>query len=160
MKKLILPLVMGTLIFSSCENKKTDAVAFDLDAAKKEIAAQNAAFESAIAKGDSVAFGAIFTEDAKRFNPNAPAIVGKPTIMSNFSSVIKLNIIGSVKLTMDGVYGDENYVTEEGTFTIFAKDGSVMDKGKYLDLFKKEDGQYKMYRESWNSDLPAAPAAK
>lgn len=56
--------------------------------------------------------------------------------MSNFSSIIKLNIIGSVKLNMDGVYGDEKYETEGGTFTIFAKDGSVMDKGKYLDLFK------------------------
>jgi len=53
MKKLILPLVLGTLIFTSCEQKAEKAAAFDIEAAKKEITAWNDQFAATISTKDS-----------------------------------------------------------------------------------------------------------
>jgi len=36
-EKLILPLVLGTMIFTSCEQKAEKAAAFDIEAAKKKL---------------------------------------------------------------------------------------------------------------------------
>jgi ketosteroid isomerase-like protein len=35
------------------------------------------------------------------------------------------------------------------------KDGKQIDKGKYIVLWKKEDGKWKLFRDCYNSDLPA-----
>ena len=158
MKKLLLPLVMGTLIFSSCENKKTDAVAFDLDAAKKEIESWNAEFATAISNKDSVGFANLYAEDAVRMGPNAPQLEGRASIVSNFAGAIKAGI-GSGKLTLKDAWGDENSVTEVGVYELNAADGSQIDKGKYISIFKRVDGKLKPVRDIWNSDSPAASAA-
>lgn len=159
MKKMYLPLLMGTLLFASCQSPKA-AENFDIEAAKKEISEIHTTFETAVAKGDSVAWASIFAPDAKRMAPNMSSIQGTKDITANFNAIIKSNTIGSVKLTMVELWGNKDYVTEEGNFEIYAKDGSVLDKGKYVDLFKNIDGHYKMFREAWNSDLPLPAATK
>jgi len=159
MKKLILPLLMGTLIFSSCEKKAETKQAFDLEAAKKEIAEANLAFETAVSKSDSIGLANLYTTDTKWMNPNAPAVEGRTALVSKISQDLQAGI-GSAKLTTAEVWGDENYVTEEGNYKLFAKDGKEIDKGKYLILWKRVDGKLMFHRDIYNSDLPAAPSAK
>jgi ketosteroid isomerase-like protein len=36
------------------------------------------------------------------------------------------------------------------------KDGTIADKGKYIVVWKKEDGKWKLHRDLSNSDLPVA----
>jgi len=68
--------------------------------------------------------------------------------------------IGSGKLTMVEAFGDENAVTEVGTYELNATDGMQMDKGKYIAIFKRIDGKLVPVRDIWNSDLPVMPLAK
>jgi hypothetical protein len=68
--------------------------------------------------------------------------------------------IGSAKLNTTEVWGDENFVTEEGNFLLSAKDGSQIDKGKYLVLWKRVEGKLMFFRDIFNSDLPPAAPAK
>lgn len=37
---------------------------------------------------------------------------------------------------------------------ILDKDGKQLDKGKYIVLWKKEEGKWKLFRDCYNSDLP------
>jgi ketosteroid isomerase-like protein len=159
MKKLILPLFLGTMIFTSCEKKAETKQAFDLESAKKEIAEANLAFETAVSKSDSIGLANLYTTDTKWMNPNAPAVEGRTALVSKISQDLQAGI-GSAKLTTAEVWGDENYVTEEGNYKLFAKDGKEIDKGKYLILWKRVDGKLMFHRDIYNSDLPAAPAAK
>jgi len=46
------------------------------------------------------------------------------------------------------------HITEEGVFEINLKDGKQIDKGKYVVVWKKEDGKWKLYRDMSNTDLP------
>ena len=57
------------------------------------------------------------------------------------------------------VWGTADLLTEEGEVTMFTKDGQQIDKGKYLVVWKKEDGKWKLFRDMFNSNLPP-PAAK
>jgi ketosteroid isomerase-like protein len=159
MKKLILPLVLGTMIFTSCEQKAEKAAAFDIEAAKKEITAWNDQFAAVISNKDSVGFANLYAPDAVRMGPNAPQIEGKANIINNFNGAMKAGI-GSGKLTMVEAFGDENAVTEVGTYVLNATDGTQMDKGKYIAIFKKVDGKLTPVRDIWNSDLPVMPLAK
>jgi len=43
---------------------------------------------------------------------------------------------------------------EEGEYTFMGEDGEQLDKGKYIVLWKMEDGKWKLFRDCYNSDLP------
>jgi len=45
-------------------------------------------------------------------------------------------------------------MTAEKEYTFTDKDGKVVDKGKSLEVFKMEDGVWKLHRDCYNSDLP------
>lgn len=159
MKKLLFTVfVVASLV--ACESKTETKSAFDLESAKKEIAEANLAFETAVSKLDSVGLANLYTTDTKWMNPNAPTVEGRTALVSRFSQDFKAGIAG-VKLTTVEVWGDENYVTEEGNYKIFAKDGSQIDNGKYLILWKRVDGKLMFHRDIYNSDLPTpVPASK
>jgi len=42
-----------------------------------------------------------------------------------------------------------------GTFTLKGKGGQELDAGKYIVIWKREDGQWKLHRDIFNSSLPA-----
>ena len=54
-----------------------------------------------------------------------------------------------------GVSGDLGWIWN--TFTAKDKAGATVDAGKYLTLFSRKDGQWRIIRDIWNSDNPPAP---
>ena len=46
-----------------------------------------------------------------------------------------------------------------GTYRNTDKAGTVVESGKYLTVFERRGGKWKIVRDMWNSDSPAAPAA-
>ena len=154
MKKIILGVLISSTLFAC----KTNTEAFDLAKAKADIAEGNKNFEMYVSKGDSVGLAAnCYTIDATILNPNSAAVEGRKAIESLMSGIIKAGITG-IKLTTKEVWGDENTLTEQGTFTLNIKDGTVVENAKYLVLWKKEDGKWKLHRDCFNSNAPAAPA--
>ena len=152
MKKVLFSaLIASSLIACQTATKP----AFDLESAKQEIAAANLAFETAVSKSDSVGFASLYTTDTKWMNPNAPSVEGRAALVGSVGTIMRAGI-GSAKLTTTEVWGDENFVTEEGVYVLNAKDGSQIDKGKYLVLWKRVDGKLMFYRDIFNSDLPPA----
>lgn len=159
MKKLLLPLLVGSMMFTACEQKAEKAAAFDVEAAKKELQSYNDEFAATIVKKDSITFGNLYSEDAVRMYPNRTELKGRAEIIKDFSVAVNSGI-GSGKLTSKEVWGDENTVTEVGTYELNGKDGTQLDKGKFISIFKRIDGKLISVRDIWNSDLPAVPMNK
>jgi len=159
MKKLFLPLLLGTIFFTSCETKTENKAVFDVESTKKELQTYNDEFAATISKKDSVAFGNLYAADAVRMYPNRPELVGKAEIVSDFSFAVSHGI-GAGKLTTKDVMGDDNLIVEVGVYELFGNDGSQLDKGKFISLFKRVDGKLVSIRDIWNSDSPAVPMAK
>ena len=163
MKKFFLVVMAGSLagLFGvSCNSDKPDTQvegvalpAFDLAMAKTEIDAANKNFMDALGKGDSVGVANCYTADAKFMGPNGPAVVGRANIQSVIGGFIQGGIT-KLELTATEVWGNENFIGEEGVMTLSTSDGKAVDKGKYIVLWKKEEGKWKMHRDLFNSDLP------
>ena len=164
MKKFTLSFLMiATLIFfaiSSCQDnskeKSTEqnASAFNLDSARLSIEHQNAAFQKAFENSDSVGLANLFTSDGKMMMPGSPSIVGRAAIASTVATFMKMNIKRQAK-TID-VWGNGDLLVEEGTASLFDQKGVELDHAKYLVIWKMEDGEWKLFRDMWNTDIVAS----
>lgn len=160
-----LSLVFCFILFIACNDSGTSKAtaeketqpAFDLATARKQIDSANIDFMNLVSNGDSVALANYYTMDAKMMGPNSPAIVGKKNIRTAIASLVNTGI--KLNLTTLDVWGSESMLAEEGVMTINTKDGKQLDKGKYIVLWKKDDGKWKLFRDFFNSDLPV-PSAK
>ncbi len=126
--------------------------AFDLAVAKQEIIDANKEFMAKFNAADSVGVANLYTTDGKFMMHGAPAIVGRENITSTMAGFLNSGV-SKVDLTTIDVWGTEDLVTEEGEFAIYAGDEQV-DQGKYLVLWKKEDGKWYLFRDIFNSNLP------
>jgi ketosteroid isomerase-like protein len=150
MKKLFLFLMIAASLFA-CQTPTKPA--FDLANAKKEIEAANLAITEFVAKGDSVGLASAYTPEGSLMLSNIPSIKGKDKLISFWSSFTQSG--AKITLTTLEVWGDENFIAEEGLLEIKTKEGAQIDKGKFIVLWKKEGGKWKVHRDMSNSDLPA-----
>jgi ketosteroid isomerase-like protein len=162
MKKIFLPLVAGCTILFSCtsEAPKTEVAAadtFSLDSAKTAIAASNATFGAGFATGDSTGFVSHYSSDACISPSNMPKMCGTAAITAFFNGGYKMGIRGAT-ITTTEVMGGSDGVIEIGNYEMFADKNMSIDKGKFIVIWKQENGKWKMHRDIWNSDLPTAPA--
>ena len=174
MKQLLTILVIFSItsVFIACSsntaeesgtNKATEerAKSFDLAAVKKVIDSTNAVFGTLISKGDSVGLAALYTSDAKFMAEHMPTASGRAAVQSTFAGLFAAMGTPGLKLTATEVSGTEDQVSEVGTYSMTDKSGKETDKGKYIVLWKMEDGKWKLHRDIFNSDLPPmAPPKK
>ncbi len=144
---------------SSASTDKDTKPAFDLTAAKKGVEEGNKAFMELLKKGDSVGVANLYTMDAKLLGPNMPAAVGRSSIQSVLGGFVNAGFTNFSLITTE-VWGYENLLSEEGVWALAGKDGKELDRGKYIVLWKMEDGKWKLFRDCWNSDNPPPPPAK
>ncbi|MDX1542951.1 MAG: DUF4440 domain-containing protein [Christiangramia sp.] len=124
---------------------------FDLKTAKKEIIDANTEYSRLYAAKDSVGLAKLYTEDAKFMMNGSPAIKGRKNIQSTMAGIMNSGIARVDLRTID-VWGSEGLVTEEGEVSLY-KDGVEVDRGKYLVLWKKEDGKWHLFRDIFNSNM-------
>lgn len=160
MQCFMVALIMVALI--SCNNEPaadttSAAPAFSLDSAKAAIAASNDAFMAAFTKGDSTGVAACYATDGKIMPAGMPAIEGQAGISGFVAASVHMGL-KDFKLSTSNVWGGEELVGEEGTYTLTAADGTAVDNGKYIVLWKKENGAWKMFRDVWTSNVAPAPA--
>jgi len=167
--KKILPLIApAMMLFASCSNQTTaentssakdTTAAFDLAAVKSAIADANKTFGDAIVKGDSVAVADLYASDANMLPPERPKIENHDGILHLAGSFARMGI-KAFSLESTDVYGNPDLVVEEGKWTVGDGSGKTLDDGKYIVLWKQENGKWKLWRDIWNSNNPPPPPAK
>jgi ketosteroid isomerase-like protein len=162
-KSLFLIYLPLLLIIASCENKASNDVAESLvtnsignDEIKKQIQAQNEVFVKALANNDSVGVANCYTIDAEFMPANEPLTKGRANIVSKIGSYIRQGMTNYTILATT-VYGDGDMVTVQEVFTLSDQQGNNPDVGKSIEIWKKEDGVFKLFRDCFNSDLPIPP---
>lgn len=159
---IVVPMVIGSMIFSSCNNDaaKTEAAAassFSLDSVKAAITASNKIFGACFATGDSTAFANCYTSDACINVTNMPRMCGTQAITAFFNGGRKMGIT-NIAITTEEVMGGKEGVAEVGKYEMFVGNNVSAEKGKFIVIWKEENGKWKMHRDIWNSDAPP-PAA-
>lgn len=132
--------------------------AFNLDSVKTVIAASNKMYGNAFVNADSAIFINSYTSDACIMAPNMPALCGKEGVAGFYKAAYNMMGVRNLVLTTTQVYGSGEFITEEGTYELFAAENKSVDRGKFLVLWKKTDAGWKMYRDIFNSDNPPQAA--
>lgn len=122
-----------------------------------ELAAAGERWEAAINSGDIGAITALYTDDARLLPPNAALQQGHDAVNASFGEMIAAGLTGDLESIEAVVAGDIGY--RVGTYVLTAQDGSLADRGKYIETWKKVDGEWKITNDVWNSDLPPPPPA-
>ncbi|MGB4843210.1 MAG: nuclear transport factor 2 family protein [Ferruginibacter sp.] len=151
-------ITLSITFFSACSNEAatTDTTHFNLDSVKAAIAVSNKAFGESWATGDSAKFANCYTTDGVMSPPNMPAIAGTAAVTAFFNEGYKWGI-RNIALKTNEVFGSKDCVVETGTYELFMENNVSGDKGKFIVMWKEENRKWKMYRDLWNSDLPALP---
>jgi len=141
------------LFIISCESKST----FDINKARVHIDKQNKKYMEFYNGGDAFGVASLHTDDAIVMPPNIDLIKGKTAIKKVISDEISAGATDLVFTTLD-MYGNEDYVTEVGRYSLNAKDNDKIimnDSGKYVVLWKHiSKNNWLMKADIWNSDLP------
>lgn len=155
MKKALLLFFAGVALLS-CKQAEKPAVAsaqtVDMEAAKKFIDAANIRFGKAMAAGDSATLTAMYHSEAQLFPPAMPMMDNRSGMGTMVKELPKMGI-KSVQLKSAELLNGGEYVIERGTYDMGDSTKSF-DKGKYMVVWKQEGGEWKLYRDIWNSDSP------
>ena len=118
------------------------------------IAAGDENFMATFNRGDAAGLAALYTENGQLLPPNSDFAAGRQAIQAFWQAAMDMGT-KSVKLEIVEVEGCGNTAYEVGKYTLRGEEGQVLDTGKYLVIWKQEDGQWKLHRNIWNSSMPA-----
>jgi ketosteroid isomerase-like protein len=149
MKYISLALLVA--VMASCKNKTPDIPSFDLQQVKQIINNDNKIYRIAMMSGDSAAFADLHHSAAINMPPNQPPVNGRGPMGAIIKSMPSLGV-SDYKLVSTAIYGGPDNVIEEGNYEIDTATNKVMEKGKYIVIWKPEKGKWKIYRAIWNSD--------
>lgn len=137
------------LIFNSCTQGPLDVTS--------EIMEANKGFMEAFNNGDANALAKNYTSNAKLYPSNSDVIEGQEAIEGFWNAVMNMGI---KKALLETVTAESfgNIAIEEGRYELYVEGDQIADKGKYIVIWEKEDGQWKLHQDIWNTSNPAPPS--
>ena len=131
---------------SAALSQDSGAVAAINDGAVAWAAAWNA--------GDAAALTAQYSADAIVMAPGAEAMQGQEAILAGLGAAIEGAGGSQMAITPGEIIPvGMDHAIEVGTFAETGADGSHMDHGKYVAVWAKVDGSWKIVRDIWNSSM-------
>jgi ketosteroid isomerase-like protein len=164
MRKLIIPLIMIIPLAIACNQgavSSTDKNAasgnmIDLPSAKSFIDSINLKFTEEVLNGDSVALAAHYWPDGEILLSNSAPVKGKDAIPV-WGELIRMGVKHFTFQTTNITLGGDLLV-ETGTYEMKTADQKLIDRGKYVVIWKNINGEWKLFRDIGNSSLPPSPA--
>jgi uncharacterized protein (TIGR02246 family) len=116
-----------------------------------EIGKLDKAWEKAYNAGNAAAVTALYTDDAQVMAPGAEPVSGTAAIKAFFTKDVAQGAKNT--LTQKEVVGFGDYALETGGYVATTAAGKHLDHGPFMTLYKKVDGGWKIYRDTWNSSM-------
>jgi len=108
--------------------------------------------ESTFGRGDAAGMAELYTATGELLPTGSDFVKGKQAIQAFWQGAMDMGI-KNAKLDILEVEQHGNTAVEVGQYTLSGADDQVMDKGKYIVIWKQEDGTWKMHYDIWNSSL-------
>lgn len=125
------------------------------DADRDAIVAEKDAFRAAIMNGDAQGAARVYTDDALVMPPGSREIQGKIALVDFFRGVPP---VSDFRFTGERFVpaGDLVIVTGRYSMNLLmpGTDIAVADTGKYVEIWRREDGAWKIGWDIWNTDRP------
>lgn len=149
---LFIFLIVGML---SCSPPPVDEAAV-----REAITAVNQQFMDAYNSQDAEALAGLYTADGMLLPPNTKSVQGRENIQNFWGQAMSMGP-SQLKLETTELYAHAEEATEMGMATVTAPDGTLLDTGPFMVIWKKVDGSWYLHRDIWNSDMPPpAPSSE
>ena len=122
---------------------------------REAIQAADEKFTAAYNQGDATAVAECYTEQGQLLMPNFEIIAGRQAIRLIWQGAMNIMGYKAMNLKTGEVEGHGDTAFEVGMYTLLGKNGHVKDVGKYIVIWKKEAGEWKLHRDIMNSSKPA-----
>lgn len=108
----------------------------------------------AFGRQDAAGCASLYTAQGAMLPPNADIAWGRPAIQEVWQGIFDAGLTAfRVESLEVERAGDLAY--EMGRYTLYAGDNAVADEGKYLLIWKREAGQWRIHRDIVNTSRPA-----
>jgi uncharacterized protein (TIGR02246 family) len=119
------------------------------------IAAVNRKFMDTFAGRDAAGIAALYTADGQLMPAASDFVKGAAAIEQFWTGAMGMGI-RSAELETAELEAHGDTAIEVGRYTLAGDGGEVMDRGKYLVVWKNHDGAWKLHRDIWTSSIPPA----
>jgi len=117
------------------------------------IVAANQDFITTFKRGDAAGMAALYVENGQVLPPNGDFVTGRPALETFWQAIMDMGIKEAGLETVEvEAHGDT--AIEVGKFTLKGEGGQVLDQGKYIVIWKQEDGGWKLHRDIFNTSMP------
>jgi uncharacterized protein (TIGR02246 family) len=161
---MLLPAI--ALSLAACATDASDGTMADTAGAETPQAAEarirelDRQWAAAVAARDTTTAVSFYAPDARFMVPNAPVASGADAIRSTWVGFLSLpNLSLTFEPTTIHVSDDATLAYDVGTYQLAfdGPNGRVEDNGKYLVVWEKRDGEWKVVADMINTDLPLPP---
>ena len=116
------------------------------------IEAANDRFEAAVSRGDGAGIAALYTAHAQLLPAQSDVVSGTQAIGRYWQAVFDSGIKGAELTTLEAeAHG--NTADEVGRYELRGADGTLLDHGKYVVIWKKEGTTWKLHRDIWTTSV-------
>ena len=143
----ILLLITPVLFALNSQAQSADSVEI------RKIMKQAEFFSAAYVAGDYDKMVGVYTRDGKIMPPGAPIIEGHEAIRQRWVLPEGVHVTRHKSTPVEVILTGDDKAYDAGYYegTTRRADGSLVNwKGKYVIIWKKEDGQWKMLYDIWN----------
>lgn len=119
------------------------------------IEAGNRDFIAAFKRGDAAAIAKLYTAEGQLLPANSDFVRGSDAIRKFWQGAIDMGLKAVVLDTIEVEdYGDT--AIEMGRYRLLAAAGAVADNGKYVVIWKNENGTWRLHRDIWTTNQASA----
>ena len=119
---------------------------------REDIGSMNRQFEAKFASGDASGMATLYTRDAMLMPPGAPIQQGHEAIGGFWKMAMDMGI-KTAKLNTLHLDEAGDAAIEVGEYELGGQDGQTLDQGKYIVVWKKEKGNWRLAKDIWNTSL-------
>lgn len=112
-------------------------------------------FMNLASKADAAGIARHYADDAIVMPPNRDFVKGRSNIEGFWRDMFGTGA-NRVQLDPEQIEEHGDIVSEIGRYTVYVEKNEPVDDGKYLVLWRQENGEWKLFRDIWNSSRPAA----
>ena len=117
------------------------------------IEAADQKFVSAFGRGDAAGIAQLYTEDGQILPPQSEPITGRHGIQAFWQGAMDMGV-KAAKLESVEVEGHGDSAVEIGKYELYAAGQQRVDHGKYVVIWKREQGEWMLWRAIWNTSVP------
>ena len=119
------------------------------------INATNQRFMAAFNGGDAAKVASFYTEGGQLLPANSETIEGIPAIEQFWAGAMAMGI-KRVQLTTVELDAQNDTAIEIGRYALSGEGDVALDQGKYLVVWKRDGGAWKLHRDIWTTSNPPA----